>query len=84
MGLKYNSPNIPKFDKLEDLIIYLDLEFRRLANIINRNIDQPYDPAAANFDKFTDGMIIYADGTNFNPGAGRGLYIRNNNQWEKL
>ena len=84
MGLKYIPPNVPKFDKLEDLIIWLDLEFRRLSNVINRNIDQPYDPVGVNFDKFVDGMIIYADGTNFDPGSGRGLYLRNNNAWEKL
>lgn len=32
-------------------------------------------------DKPRDGMIILVDGTNFNPGSGRGFYGRSNGAW---
>ncbi|MGI0011874.1 MAG: hypothetical protein ACREBU_00310 [Nitrososphaera sp.] len=84
MSIKYTPNNIPPFKNLKDLIVFLNLELRRIADTIARNVDQPFDPSGVDQDKFTDGMMIYADGTSFNPGAGRGLYVRNNNQWEKL
>lgn len=31
-----------------------------------------------------DGMLIYADGTTFNPGGGRGTYERKGGAWIKL
>ena len=34
--------------------------------------------------KLRDGMIILADGTNFNPGAGAGFYGRSAGAWVKL
>jgi hypothetical protein len=29
-----------------------------------------------------DGMVAYADGGNWNPGSGRGLYIHTNGAWK--
>ena len=34
--------------------------------------------------KYTDGMIVYADGTNWNPGAGEGIYAYYGAAWNKL
>ena len=31
-----------------------------------------------------DGMVVYADGTSFNPGSGRGTYERVSGAWVKL
>lgn len=31
-----------------------------------------------------NGMILYADGTNWNPGSGRGIYARYGGAWVKL
>lgn len=30
------------------------------------------------------GMLVYADGTNWNPGSGAGVYVRNASSWAKL
>ena len=35
-------------------------------------------------DKLYNGLVAYADGTNWNPGDGRGLYLYNGNDWELL
>jgi hypothetical protein len=34
--------------------------------------------------KLSDGMLVYADGTNWDPGSGRGLYERRSSAWFKL
>ena len=31
-----------------------------------------------------DGQVVFADGTNWNPGGGRGLYQRTGSAWVKL
>ena len=35
-------------------------------------------------DRPRDGMVVYADGTNWNPGSGEGFYGRQNGAWVKL
>jgi hypothetical protein len=34
--------------------------------------------------KVKEGMVRYADGTDWNPGAGKGLYVYNGTAWTKL
>lgn len=31
-----------------------------------------------------DGMTVFADGTNWNPGTGRGVYVYSSGAWVKL
>lgn len=31
-----------------------------------------------------EGLVVLADGTNWNPGAGRGLYLYSGGTWNKL
>ncbi len=35
-------------------------------------------------DKLYNGLVAYADGTNWNPGSGRGVYAYENGVWVKL
>ena len=35
-------------------------------------------------DKLYNGLVAYADGTNWNPGGGRGVYAYENGAWVKL
>lgn len=78
--MKYQPPPLPK-DPAQ-LVPVLQNELRRIANILNRvavldqsNIEPP--------DK-QNGMIAYADGTNWNPGSGAGIYFYNGTTWTKL
>lgn len=34
--------------------------------------------------KVVDGMIVFADGVDWNPGGGRGVYVRDSGNWVKL
>jgi len=35
-------------------------------------------------DRVYNGLVVYADGTNWNPGSGRGVYAYENGSWLKL
>jgi len=38
----------------------------------------------AAIDRPEDGMVVYADGTNWDPGSGEGIYAYYNSTWNKL
>jgi ABC-type sulfate/molybdate transport systems ATPase subunit len=76
--------------KYEPNVQFLDpdvaVELRRLADVLsNLTMDSVFltqlnaEPA-----KYADGMVVYADGTNWNPGSGEGVYARYNSAWNKL
>ena len=76
-------------DQLSD---YLFHELNRLSDIIfnldvfrleQTNVD-PDDFGGASRGKPRNGDIRYADGTNWNPGSGEGIYAYTNDAWAKL
>lgn len=65
---------------------WLASELRRIANAITEPTAEVYqfEPLAAEPARRADGMVVFADGTNWNPGAGAGLYERRAGAWSKL
>ena len=41
-------------------------------------------PQTAPPSKPREGMVVFADGTHWNPGAGRGVYVYSSAAWSKL
>ena len=66
------SPHREEFERIGDVLLNLDAESLALAKL-----------AAAPARPF-DGMIVYADGTNWNPGGGEGIYAFYATVWNKL
>ena len=68
-----------------EAVDYARRELEQLAQAINqglellRTIELNAEPA-----KPRDGMVVYADGTNWDPGSGEGFYGRENGAWVKL
>ena len=63
---------------------FLREEFRRI-EIAFLDLDNLKLPSlAAEPEKLADGMVVYADGTNWNPGSGAGFYGRESSAWVKL
>lgn len=62
---------------------YLDEEMARLALILNADTLQ-LQTLAQEPEKPENGMIAYADGSEWNPGSGEGFYGYENGSWVKL
>ncbi len=69
---------------IESLWRYIDEEL----NLISREFSEmstvelrPSNVAPA---KPREGMLVYADGTNWNPGGGAGVYVYSGGTWVKL
>lgn len=80
----YVPKHAPVLTSLEDLrkyveeelrLISLDWEILEIANFRILHVE----PA-----KLADGMVAFADGTDWNPGGGAGLYQRVTGAWVKL
>ena len=74
----------PLPENVDDLGIYLVTELKRLGSILynqatfrlERIHEEPQRPRA--------GDIRYADGTDWNPGSGEGVYLFNGTSWTKF
>jgi hypothetical protein len=76
------SPGTPPLDKDPELVNFLMEELRRISVAMDLILDIEKLNVAP--DKPRDGMVRYADGTNWNPGAGAGLYIYKGSAWTLL
>lgn len=67
------NPKIPPAN-VEDLPPYLDDEFIKVAQDLNRLVVGEWQIHYVRPDKLKPGMVLYADGVKWNPGSGEGLY----------
>lgn len=63
---------------------WVEIELRKVAAAINQPVLIKLAELGAEPDKYEDGMIVYADGTSWNPGSGEGFYGRVAGAWVKL
>lgn len=71
-------------NEIINLIRFMYQEILNISAVINDNLEVLREEQHVDFLKKRTGLVKFFDGTNFNPGAGRGLYIWSNNRWEKL
>jgi len=83
MSIRYTKNPVPS--KPDDLPAYLQSELDRISAVIGNLADGHFDTSNVVTAKPRAGDVRYADGTNWNPGAGEGLYIYlSNGAWSKL
>lgn len=68
----------------EQMIAWLQEEFNKLREVVNQKLDEEVKFLAMPPLKVREGMIVAADGVNWNPGAGAGLYLFRDGSWWKL
>lgn len=81
--MPYN-PTTFKGTTLEEHKQWTQDEFQRLARILQETIVLDLRPVHREPLKPREGMIVYADGTDWNPGAGKGSYEYRGAAWFKL
>lgn len=80
----YYTPKVPPQSQ-EDLIKFLDEELVRISLVLNRGISGEYEIQYSQPSRIFPGLVVYADGTSWNPGGGEGLYRRSlTNTWVKV
>lgn len=77
------APGIPPNDE-KDLGWFLTGELQKIAAAINALAAGHLDKSSAAPLKLREGDIRFADGTNWNPGAGQGVYAYYGSAWHLL
>lgn len=75
-------PSPVPHDAPRGLKAWLADQLRQVSGAL-RNVNR-LDVLTAEPDRPEDGMIVYADGVGWNPGAGAGVYARESGAWVKL
>lgn len=70
------NPRIPPIEA-EDLLPYLDDELVKLATSVNDLVAGLHEIRYNPPERLRKGMVVYADGVEWNPGSGEGLYRYN-------
>lgn len=75
---------LPVPQDVKDLPLYVQEELARLAAVLETEtfVLGNFRPVAP--DKKREGMVVGADGTNWNPGSGKGYYAYISGAWVKL
>lgn len=68
----------------EITIEWLYRELQRVSAGMVAPVQLQFDVLTIEPERPQDGMLAYADGTSWNPGAGAGLYERRGGAWVKL
>ena len=68
----------------EELVRYLEFELYRISAVLSILISGFTTKVYAEPTRPRDGDIVLADGTEWNPGSGEGVYCYYNNTWNKL
>lgn len=69
---------------VEALASYVQQELQAIEREFNETSVLELRPINAEPKKPREGMIVFADGTDWNPGAGKGTYTYSNGAWEKI
>jgi len=80
---KYTPNPVP--DNPQDLPQYLLQEFQKIQGALEETPVNFIETTNVAPERIKQGDIVYADGSNFNPGSGEGIYFRNAaGSWIKL
>jgi hypothetical protein len=82
--MPYTPTVPPEFQDVSELRQWLAQELQRIAEELAETTVVELRPIFAAPSKPREGMIVSADGTSWNPGAGAGAYERKGGAWVKL
>ena len=68
----------------QDIPVYLTNELNRLGEVVFNLSKLRLEETFAEPEKPRKGQLEYADGTDWNPGGGVGIYFFNGSSWTKL
>ena len=82
--MPYSLRSAPTLNTLEDVRAWVEEELGYLEQAQYDTKVLQLQPSFRDVAKPRDGMLIYADGVHFDPGAGAGTYERRGGAWHKL
>lgn len=82
--MAYRVGIMPAITSIEDLTSYVRQELEQIERAQSETSELELRPVNAEPNKPREGMIVFADGTDWDPGAGKGVYTYSSGAWSKL
>lgn len=82
--MPYIPTRMPSISSVEDLRKFVESELDHISRTLEDNEFIVFQVRHVAPDRPTAGMVAFADGTDWNPGSGRGLYEYRTSSWVKL
>lgn len=82
--MAYTPKPMSSISDLDGLRRYVEEELRSIALAASEQIAIDLRPVFREPDHVREGMIVFADGTSWNPGGGKGVYVYSGGAWVKL
>lgn len=82
--MSYRKRTVPGTGKVEDLEEHVEEEFSRIEETFNLQDFVHLICLFVEPERPRDGLTVYADGTEWNPGSGEGVYTYYGAAWHKL
>lgn len=82
--MPYSPAKMPVIDSLDTLRRYIEEELRAIELAQAETVTLDLRPLYAEPLRPREGMIVFADGTVWDPGAGKGVYTYLSGAWSKL
>lgn len=82
--MAYTANPLPQATTVDQLRQFVEEEFKRLQTSLAETTAVELRPINAVPIRPREGMIVFADGTNWNPGGGKGVYTYSGGAWVKL
>lgn len=80
----YKAGPISDTSSLGEVIAYIRREFEEVEKVFIVTLLNPMETLHAAPAKLRDGLTVLADGTDWNPGGGQGVYTYYAGAWHKL
>lgn len=82
--MAYVPSTIPQETQGTEFIKWLQDELAKISQAVNQPDQSQYQSLNAEPVKLREGMVVLADGTNWDPGSGQGFYAYYGGSWHKL
>lgn len=80
----YVPSRMQSIENLDQLRLYVEEEFKAISRELGEMTAVELRPIFAAPAKPREGMLVFADGTSWNPGGGKGAYQYSGGAWVKL
>lgn len=82
--MAYKPSNPGKVTEVAQCLEYVERELAAIMRAMQETTVLELRPSFAPPPRPREGMIVFADGTSWNPGAGKGVYTFLSGAWSKL
>ena len=80
----YKAEPVSNVSNLQELFTYIKRELEAIERSFSITLANPLEELNVAPTKVFTGLTVLADGTNWNPGAGQGVYTYYAGSWHKL